>query len=199
MKTYLMLLFMVLSIISCSHKTITKKTQVKSTILKTIRPNKLEAEFLVDFFKGREAEDDSKYYYLSKSSSNTKEFHNKIFSQDTIADLGASYRRKRKESYNFIVLTAQEKQKVNACLKLFDTINWNSRLVRNENRIKYAQKNTRSQTYTICKPIFLRNNSLCVFEYGYYCGNRCGEGSLAFYYKIDGKWKEWMVLVKWES
>ncbi|RPD45185.1 hypothetical protein [Paracnuella aquatica] len=53
--------------------------------------------------------------------------------------------------------------------------------------------------YTFSKPVFFRNDSMCLFYWGYWCGTRCGEGQLALYQKQDGKWKYRFSLFMWES
>jgi hypothetical protein len=39
-------------------------------------------------------------------------------------------------------------------------------------------------------PVFLRNYTLCLFNYAYYCGGVCGEGHTILYKKEGNGWKE---------
>jgi hypothetical protein len=53
--------------------------------------------------------------------------------------------------------------------------------------------------HSISRPIFLRNNSLCLFYSDYACGPLCGGGSLSFYKKENGKWRHYWGLSLWHS
>lgn len=55
------------------------------------------------------------------------------------------------------------------------------------------------KTYTLSKPIFLRNGSVCLFYYSYFCGPLCGQGNLSLYKKEKGKWVRWISLYDWVS
>ena len=48
--------------------------------------------------------------------------------------------------------------------------------------------------YSFSKPIFLRNNSICIF----YCDGNDG-GRLATYMKVNGKWKYYSSFFRWLS
>jgi hypothetical protein len=48
--------------------------------------------------------------------------------------------------------------------------------------------------YSFAPPIFLRDNSYCLFYYSYGCGDLCGQGEFALYKKGQGKWVKIMVL-----
>lgn len=51
--------------------------------------------------------------------------------------------------------------------------------------------------YTLSKPVFLRNNSLCIFYKETECGMLCGSGTFAIYKREKGQWKWYMVLESW--
>ncbi|WP_316812890.1 hypothetical protein [Pedobacter heparinus] len=48
--------------------------------------------------------------------------------------------------------------------------------------------------YSFSKPIFIRNETLCIFYVDYACGNLCGNTEIAVYKKIKDTWTEWFVL-----
>lgn len=56
-----------------------------------------------------------------------------------------------------------------------------------------------SKLYTIAPPIFFRNDTYCLFYYGYGCGDLCGEGEFALYKNEQGKWVKIMSLSSWVS
>lgn len=53
--------------------------------------------------------------------------------------------------------------------------------------------------YSFTVPIFFRNDTYCLFYYDYGCGNLCGEGQVAIYKKVKGKWVKWSILSSWIS
>lgn len=53
--------------------------------------------------------------------------------------------------------------------------------------------------YSFAPPIFLRNDTYCLFYYGYGCGDLCGEGEFALYKREKGKWVKIMSLSSWVS
>jgi len=53
--------------------------------------------------------------------------------------------------------------------------------------------------YSFGKPIFLRNNTICIFYFGYGCGDLCGFGSLCIYIKENGCWKNKYTIYSWIS
>ena len=53
--------------------------------------------------------------------------------------------------------------------------------------------------YSFTLPIFFRNDNYCLFYYDYGCGSLCGEGQVAIYKKVKGKWVKWSVLSSWVS
>lgn len=53
--------------------------------------------------------------------------------------------------------------------------------------------------YRFNKPIFFRNGTYCIFEYGYSCGNLCGYGTTSVYKKTDTGWVEFLQFSNWVS
>ncbi|WP_374949504.1 hypothetical protein [Mucilaginibacter sp.] len=56
-----------------------------------------------------------------------------------------------------------------------------------------------STVYTFSRPIFLRHDKFVLFYVGYYCGNLCGEGSLAIYQQKDDYWIPTAIIYSWIS
>ena len=52
---------------------------------------------------------------------------------------------------------------------------------------------------TLLKPIFLRDNTICIYYSDFHCGITCGGGSLYIYIKQNGVWKVFTELVTWIS
>ena len=49
------------------------------------------------------------------------------------------------------------------------------------------------------RPVFLRDNSLCVFYQSYSCGGLCGHGQFGLYRKFKGKWVQVSTFFQWIS
>ncbi|WGQ10136.1 hypothetical protein QG516_00515 [Pedobacter gandavensis] len=60
-------------------------------------------------------------------------------------------------------------------------------------------KNKIYKYFMFSRPIFLRNNTICLFNYAQYCGFKCGIGKTAIYRKEHGRWRRLMVLSSWIS
>ena len=56
-----------------------------------------------------------------------------------------------------------------------------------------------TRLYTISKPIFLKNNTYCLFYHGYTCGILCGSGKISLYKLELNKWIEVRSYWDWES
>jgi hypothetical protein len=56
-----------------------------------------------------------------------------------------------------------------------------------------------NRIYNFSVPIFFRNDSYCLFYYGYGCGNLCAEGTVTIYKKVNGKWEPFSTLMSWVS
>ncbi|MNK69660.1 hypothetical protein D3C87_890530 [compost metagenome] len=48
--------------------------------------------------------------------------------------------------------------------------------------------------YSFSKPIFIRDNSICIFFFNYTCGVLCAKGELTVYKKSGKKWVKWFIL-----
>lgn len=60
-------------------------------------------------------------------------------------------------------------------------------------------KNKVYRYFMFSRPIFLRSNTICVFNYSQYCGFKCASGKTAIYEKQHGRWRRLMVLSSWIS
>jgi hypothetical protein len=79
-----------------------------------------------------------------------------------------------------------------------DTVN---AIFANRKRDGWAEMQKRgvARIYNFSGPIFLRNDTFCLFYYGYSCGWRCGHGEVAVYKKVNGRWEHWSTLMSWNS
>ena len=60
-------------------------------------------------------------------------------------------------------------------------------------------KNKMNSFWMFSRPIFLRDQTICVFNYSNYCGFKCAYGKTAVYEKRHGRWRRLMVLSSWIS
>jgi hypothetical protein len=112
--------------------------------------------------------------------------------------------------------TKQEVDYINTQLYLLGSVVWKPGLLENSRLIseatvdkifknslakgwRYFYKHYGTQLYSFGKPIFLRNNAMCIFYSGYHCGGLCGTGSLCIYVKENGRWKNKYTILTWMS
>ncbi|HTE00559.1 MAG TPA: hypothetical protein VK668_14795 [Mucilaginibacter sp.] len=53
--------------------------------------------------------------------------------------------------------------------------------------------------YEFSKPVFIRDQTICIFYIAYHCGEMCGRGELSIYIKGENKWKKVDSLLDWIS
>jgi len=63
----------------------------------------------------------------------------------------------------------------------------------------YFKKRYRGSYYAAAKPIFLRNNTLCVFMYRSVCSGECGHADLSIYRRTLFGWKRYISIYGWKS
>jgi uncharacterized protein YjcR len=56
-----------------------------------------------------------------------------------------------------------------------------------------------NKIYSFGMPVFLRNDTYCLFYYDYGCDYLCGYGEFAIYKKDNGKWTYWGRISSWIS
>jgi hypothetical protein len=52
----------------------------------------------------------------------------------------------------------------------------------------------RPNVFQFSKPVYLRNNSICLIFLSYSCGDPCGRDELCFYKKEKDNWTKWIVV-----
>ncbi len=133
---------------------------------------------------------------------------------DTLQGALFPYRRDTPKEY--IVLSKQEKVYIFKCLQEQKTKAWPDNLFPKSRLILYDTITAifkdrrrgwpyfnnhfaRSGFHSFTQPIFLRNNSLCIFYSDYSCGGLCGSGEFAVYRKQNGVWIKIISLYSWIS
>lgn len=64
---------------------------------------------------------------------------------------------------------------------------------------QYFKQYYGNELHEFSSPIFIRDNTLCIFYSGYSCDYECGEGALAIFKKEKENWVLWMKLYVWVS
>ena len=64
---------------------------------------------------------------------------------------------------------------------------------------QYFYKHFGRRFHSFCAPIFLRNNTLCIFYSEYGCGSLCAAGQIQFYNKEGDDWKLIKSFCDWVS
>lgn len=108
----------------------------------------------------------------------------------------------------YILLTAEEKKHVDleiasmqrkiwtdAPIKGVKILNADTAAVWRKRSTEFKQ--TRSAYFSFSKPIFIRNNTVCLFYSGHICGPLCSTGFLIAYTKVGDEWVEWFLIDSW--
>ncbi|ARS42780.1 hypothetical protein CA265_25190 [Sphingobacteriaceae bacterium GW460-11-11-14-LB5] len=176
------------------------------------KSSKIEKQFLEWFFiKNLKIKDDH-ILYVSKSSVYTIKEMKKYFDKDTLTGLILS--RKITVAPQIIYTKNERKYVVRKIEKLEtetlpDNILPFAKIISSDtlnhifnDRTKgwnYAYKKGIKGYYHFTKPIFFRNGTLCIFDYGYGCGNLCGYGNTSVYKKTEDGWILCLQLDNWIS
>jgi len=98
-----------------------------------------------------------------------------------------------------LIIDNRERDLVNQELNAMMSYIWPDNLFEH---VSYTTKDStsyRHNLYSFSKPIFFRNNTLCILYKAYSCGEECGEGDVSVYKFENGKWKYWISLSHWVS
>ena len=48
--------------------------------------------------------------------------------------------------------------------------------------------------FIFAKPIYIRNNTVCLIAFSAMCGGNCGQTETSFYKKINNEWTKWIIV-----
>ncbi|MXV49950.1 hypothetical protein GS399_03125 [Pedobacter sp. HMF7647] len=116
----------------------------------------------------------------------------------------------------YLILTKSEKEDIQTELAKISEQRWPDGIIQHSSKLSLDSlkgiigpqglgwndnyyKKYKTGFYTLSKPVFIRNETICFFYAGYHCGNLCGHGSVAVYLFNKGKWEKWLVLEEWRS
>jgi len=177
--------------------------------LLTFSCHKREKEFVKDFHED---------FFEDRSLTKHKLIYLDYMDESTIDNLISSLDRDTIEvlhSSDYIVLTQEEKKAIidsltslkmnklnldrypNTKVISSDTLNYIFSNLSNGWSIFYQKYG--EGYYSFSKPIFLRNNTLCLFYYDYNCGDLCGKGNFSVYKKTWLGWKYYALIYSWMS
>lgn len=153
--------------------------------------------------------DSTKLYYADGLNNNTLQFiENTIVAKDTLYSIWEA----DPEQNKYIVLDASEKRIINQELgKMQGKKLWSQKLFDNAQPLDRKMidnifcniigqfeffRNYPNGFYEFSRPIFLRNESICIFYCSLNCGSLCLDSNLLIFIKKDGKWEKWMTISK---
>lgn len=107
-----------------------------------------------------------------------------------------------------IFLTKPERLYIDSCIQSLSSFRWTNSekkkcglerfsLIENDTLKKFPDFNY--SIYSIVKPIFIRQNSICFLFYDYACGSLCGHGELMILTKQNNNWIRWWTILQWDS
>ncbi|RZK71014.1 MAG: hypothetical protein EOO85_20415 [Pedobacter sp.] len=171
--------------------------------------NKPQKKFIETFLNERGKK---KYPIYFLANNQNRELFDALKS-DTLVDkllLGG-----RDKPQNKLILTKKEKKEISFHLNKLKQLNWKDEFIPgvkllSRDTVKYYLKDITygwqrmddrgiAGYYSFSNPIFLRNETFCIFQYDYNCGRLCGEGTIMVYRKEKGKWKAYINLANWVS
>ncbi|RZK23001.1 MAG: hypothetical protein EOO43_08965 [Flavobacterium sp.] len=107
-----------------------------------------------------------------------------------------------------LFLTKPEKLYIDSCIQSLNSFTWteDEKVKCGLERFKLITNHTQKKlpdfdhiVYSITKPIFIRQNSICFLFYDYSCGNLCGQGNLILLKKEEGNWVRWLTIFQSNS
>ncbi|RYY06182.1 MAG: hypothetical protein EOP43_07035 [Sphingobacteriaceae bacterium] len=113
---------------------------------------------------------------------------------------------KQKSDDRQLILTKEEKKYLLEKIDEQQDFIWPNNLFHNSQKNNIQEKNSINKSknffqtvFSFSKPILIRNNSIGIFYYAYYCGGECGQGSIEIYRKSGTKWTRWISIIQWIS
>ena len=162
-----------------------------------IKPTPDEIEFIQSIFFGSMSSKPNEIFrYQRTIRSFSLPLNFDFFARDTIEK---SWRDRVDIKHEpILILTSEEKRFIKSQLQMQDSLMWGAKIIPGEKRLSLAKHGSET-LYTMTRPIFLRNNLLCIFEYSYHCGRLCAYGKSAVYRRVDGKWQTYRIVYEWKS
>lgn len=126
-------------------------------------------------------------------------------------EINWDYRENQPIKRNSLILTSNERDTIIQELNLMKEKRWDKKILENgkilkRETIEYMFCNIYGQLeffrkhpygfYEFTQPIFLRNDSICIFYCGLSCGTLCSDDRLMIFKKEEGKWKEWITVFR---
>ncbi|RYY07184.1 MAG: hypothetical protein EOP43_04020 [Sphingobacteriaceae bacterium] len=125
-----------------------------------------------------------------------------VLSKDTIY---SSFSQGQQKSDKQLILTELEKKVINKEIDSQIDFKWEANLFEGSKMIEKDRTTfadvmkMNTSIYSFSKPIFIRNDSICIVYNQYTCGIECGQGTINIYRKVNNKWMEWIFLIQWIS
>jgi len=167
-----------------------------------------EKQFLTWFFTAGQNKNKKDFLYVSEQTKYTTDNLRETILKDTLKSTWGTTDR--------LVLTKREKDylkksidKMESDISLNDIFP-NAKIITQDTLDMYFKKykplgwemlynKNIHGFYSLNTPIFLRKGTVCIFQYGYYCGSLCGNGEIAVYVKDKTGWKYFFNLSNWVS
>jgi len=48
--------------------------------------------------------------------------------------------------------------------------------------------------FTFAKPVYIRDNTVCLVAFGAMCGSDCGRTETSFYRRENNEWTKWIIV-----
>ncbi|SKA14755.1 hypothetical protein [Sediminibacterium ginsengisoli] len=158
-----------------------------------------ETSMAIDFIKQAMAEKMSgKEFILSGKPRNMEEFTCLENLMEDTAGFSAAERRQIRKQVSHPGITAWTGDMFpQARILNADTIK--AAFMERDKSWPYFHKQYGKSYYQVSVPIFLRNNTLCLFYTDYNCGPLCGQGAWVLYKKTGDKWESIKTFCRWIS
>ncbi|MEN2487717.1 hypothetical protein AAYQ05_07930 [Flavobacterium sp. B11] len=151
---------------------------------------KSEAEnFVIDFFKKEKID---KITYTENIPPSHLEYIKDALKATTLQIRDTRFAKNIDEMPNSILFTSKEMDYVYKEIEDNNKTGWAKGKLENSEFIASEKSEKYYGIYSFSKPVFLRNNTLCIF---YSEGNE--SGMLATYIKINGEWKYYSGFFAW--